>query len=500
MHARLLMALCAAAACTASLAWGAPHNALQSRISAVKTHYPEVRRGHVGFEVIDLTTGAVLAQQDAEQFFVPASNTKLYTTALALVRLGPGYKFQTELRTSGAWHPGQTSLPDLQIIGGGDPNLSGRILPYKVDAKPGDPLVIFRELAKKLADSGIQSVEGDVTGVATRYPGDLYPPGWTIEDAIYGYGAPVSSLTFNDNAVSVTLTAAEPGEPAQLSTVGAAGSLIFLNEVLSDSSAQSHVHVERRVGSNEVVLSGSVGKAGQPWQEDLAVIDPAGSAAIALIDALRQQGITVRGEARSQYSSIDDVGEKAHAPVGTLLATHQSIPLSDEIAVVNKESQNLHAEMLLREAGFVAQGSGTLQAGVDERTKFLQELGITPESTGFALYDGSGLARQDLTTVESTVTLLRAMWNRPERAVWLASLPVGGVDGTLEHRFKGITGAERVHAKTGSLSHVSSLSGYIQKKQGGWLAFSMMVNSTVGHEAEVRDYIDHVCAVLLGIK
>ncbi len=140
---------------------------------------------------------------------------------------------------------------------------------------------------------------------------------------------------------------------------------------------------------------------------------------------------------------------------------------------------------------------GTLEAGLKEREAFLQEIGITHDISGFAFADGSGLARQDLTTPDSTVALLQAMWQRPERDIWLQCLPIGGVDGSLEHRFRNIAGAQRVHAKTGSIAHVNALSGYIETQQHRWLAFSIMVNATAGHESAVRDFIDHLCAVFL---
>jgi len=492
---RLLLSFVAAFA-AASLVLAAPRNKFKQRIATLLVQFPAVERGHFGFKFVDLAHGTILAEHDASEFFTPASNTKLYTTSLALVRLGPNYRFQTELRTSAAWTPGQANLPDLQIVGGGDPNLSGRVLPYNVNAKPGDALAPLRELAKKLCDAGIKTIDGDVTGIATRYPGELYPDGWAINDAIYEYGAPVSALTFNDNALSVTVSPTETGELAAIGTLPANGPLLFLNEVLTDDGNQSHVRASRAPGSNEVVLWGTIGKSAPPWQQDLAVIDPARWAASALIDVLREEGISVRGGARSRYQTLNEAEHEITSP-GTLLAVHQSVPLSQAITVTNKVSQNLHAEMLLREVGFVTQGSGTLRAGLAARASFLQELGITQDGTGVALQDGSGLARQDLTTPDSTVALLQAMWARPEHDIWLASLPIGGVDGTLEHRFKDIPGADHVHAKTGSLSHVNALSGYIETRKHGWLAFSIMVNSTVGHDAEVRDFIDHLCALFL---
>jgi D-alanyl-D-alanine carboxypeptidase/D-alanyl-D-alanine-endopeptidase (penicillin-binding protein 4) len=245
-----------------------------------------------------------------------------------------------------------------------------------------------------------------------------------------------------------------------------------------------------------------MGGRAAPWKDDLGVEDPALFAAEGLIHALEERGIVVRGSPRGVYRDLTDVGDETHeiAPSrrGTLLAVHESPPLWEDVQVTNKTSQNLHAEMLLREVGFVTRGIGTLRAGVDERAAFLQEAGITPDETGFGVDDGSGLARQDLATPESTVLLLQYMWQRPERDVWLQALPIGGVDGSLQHRFQNIEGAERVHAKTGSISHVATLSGYIETKDHRWLAFSAMVNAANGHGADTRDFLDRFCALFLG--
>ena len=270
------------------------------------------------------------------------------------------------------------------------------------------------------------------------------------------------------------------------------------NSVLTVAGKEAHIRFDREPLNNEVSITGTLGQSADPYQQGLAVIDPAGWAASELIQLLREQGIAVQGEARSQYARNPEM-TAPDPPAGTLLVTRQSPPLAEDLTLTNKISDNLHAEMLLREAAYKTRGTGTLKAGLDERAQFLQELGITSDGTGFALADGSGLARQDLTTPDSTVTLLQAMWNRPEHDIWLASLPIGGVDGTLEHRFKGIPGADHVHAKTGSLSHVAALSGYIQTRTRGWLAFSIMVNSTSGHETDVRTFIDRLCALFLNI-
>ena len=431
----------------------------------------------------------MLAELNSSKFFTPASNTKLYTTALALVRLSPNYKFQTELRTSGPWSAGKPVLSDLQLVGGGDPNLSGRALPYTLHSVDTDPFAAWKELASKLWAQGVREIDGDVTGVASRYQGDVYPDGWTIDDAIYGYGAPVTALAPNDNAISLAVDPTSDGELADVTLEPATDHLVILNEVITDTSSTTRIHVTRRPDSNEVKLSGTIGMTAGTWKEDVAVEDPALFAAEALIDALEEQNITVRGAARSEY------GERSAS--GNVLAVHESEPLWEDLQVIHKVSQNLHAEMLLREVGHFSEGTGTQEAGRAERDKFLTEIGITREGTGVALYDGSGLARPGLPTPASTVTLLRYMWQRPEHDVWLQTLPVGGIDGSLEHRFAKIQGAERVHAKTGSISHVNTLSGYIETKRHRWLAFSVMVNATAAPESEIRAFIDHLCALFL---
>jgi D-alanyl-D-alanine carboxypeptidase/D-alanyl-D-alanine-endopeptidase (penicillin-binding protein 4) len=475
------------------------------RIDTLLQRSPSVQRGDLGYQFVDVLTGEVLAQYNSHRFFTPASNAKLYTTALALNRLGPGYTFQTDLRTTGPWAPGQTTLQDLQLVGGGDPNLSGRTIPYRVDAPVGDPLAVLRDLAGQLFAKGVREINGDVTGVSTRYPDERYPDGWTLDDAIYGYGAPVSALAVNDNIVSLKVTPGEDGQLARVELQPETGNFIILNEVTTEDSRKCEIQVTRPPGSNELVLRGTIGRFSPAWEQDVAVEDPALFAAESLIQVLRDTGITVRGVARSEYRSTTELSPdtacaappfRSSEPEAAI-ASHRSAPLAQIIQVVNKVSQNLHAEMLLREVARMTQGDGSLACGMKEREKFLSEIGITKDGSGFFFSDGSGLARQDLTTPDSTVSLLRSLWASPNRIVWLDSLPIGGVDGSLEHRFLHIRHASRIHAKTGSLSHVNALSGYIETSRHRWIAFSIMVNATPNHSQEVQTFLDKLSAIFL---
>ncbi len=469
-----------------------------ARISALIRASPELQQAHIGYLFADADSGKVLAELNSSQLFTPASNRKLYVTALALIRLGPGYKFKTDLRTSQPWRPGQTVLHDLELVGGGDPNLSGRVLPYSANARDRDPLAVINELADKLASYGIRKIDGDVTGIADRYPGDRFPLDWTLEDSMYGYGAPVSALTLDDNTISLTVSPTEPGELASLELSPEVDYFTILNQVMTDRSSATEIHARRLPGSNELILWGTIGKQAKPWKQDFAVDDPALFAAEALISALEDRGITVRGTARSHYIDPNGAAPSPTIPAErTVLASHESQPLWEDIQLINKVSENLHAEMLLREVGFIQNGLGTLNSGLDAETAFLKQAGLYGNPPPVSFFDGCGLARQDLTTPASLVALLRYMWQSPYRDLWVQTLPVGGVDGTLQNRFQGIPGAQRVHAKTGTVEHVRALSGYMETPRHHWIAFSILVNAASAEGSEITKFIDQVCALFL---
>ena len=448
---------------------------------------------------MDADTGEVLAEQSSEQFFIPASNTKLYTTAVALERLGSDYRFTTTVEAESTWSKGQPVVGSIRLAGGGDPNLSGRVLPFSEDAEPGDPLVAIDQLADQIVNQGVRRVEGDVIGDDTRYPYAPYPSGWTFDDGLWYYGTPVSALAVNDSSVHLRILPADAGTLAEASLAPDIDYFIVQDQVVTVPGSDNHISVARLPGSNELVLTGTIGESTPAVEDDLGVLDPALFAARALKAALQDRGIAVTGEAIAEHSSITEAHTIA-APTALApspeLASIKSEPLWQAIQVINKTSQNLHAEMLLREVGLVSRRTGTLAAGLNERDAFLEQAGIA--GAGSELADGSGLARQNLTSPAATVTLLKYMWASPERDNWLASLSTGAVDGSLRHRFGTVAGADRVHAKTGSLAHVSTLSGYLQRKNGRWVVFSMMANAEADADATaVRSYFDRVCEIFL---
>ena len=233
----------------------------------------------------------------------------------------------------------------------------------------------------------------------------------------------------------------------------------------------------------------------------IGVEDPAQFAAQALRTALERRGVAVNGSAISEHLYPDNIADLAQAPepppaTGIELARRVSAPLIEDLRITAKVSQNLHAELALRAVGRARRNVGSFEAGMAEMKTFLAEAGIDP--AGYNLIDGSGLSRLDLVTPSTVIKLLRYMYASPARDKWISILPVAAQDGTLSSRMGNSAAAGRVYAKTGSLSHVSALSGYLQRPDGTWVAFSILVNNYGGRSAtEIRGVMDRICNLIL---
>jgi len=472
----------------------AAHGAsLAKEIERLLTASPAAKTAFWGIDVADLATGKALYRLNADHFFVPASNTKLFTTALALSRLGPAFTFQTRVLADAA-PDGEGRIAGLRLVGGGDPNLSGRALPYRMNAPKGDPLTAIEDLAAQVAAAGVKRVAGDIVGDDTWYAWQPYAAGWGLEDPESDDGPPISALTVNDNIFTLNVNPGQrAGDSAVLSLVPAIEFFRIDNRVVTTAAGgERRIRYSRLPGSYDLHLWGEMPVRAKEIDLLMAVEDPARYAAMALRAALEERGIAVEGEAVSRHAWP---GETVVAPDGIELARRISAPLIEDLRVTDKVSQNLHAELALRAVAKARQGVGSFEAGREEMKTFLAELGIAPESYNFN--DGSGLARLNLVTPAAVLKLLRFMYGGPQREDWLSMLPVGGKDGTLSNRFGDSPGAGRVFAKTGSLSHVSALSGYIHRKDGRWAVFSILVNNYNAPAAEVRGVMDRICNLVV---
>jgi D-alanyl-D-alanine carboxypeptidase/D-alanyl-D-alanine-endopeptidase (penicillin-binding protein 4) len=346
-------------------------------------------------------------------------------------------------------------------------------------------------LADEIVAAGVTRIDGEIVGDDTAYPKDLYPTGWTVDDSIFDYGAPVSALTVHDNLITIRLTA--PMAAGALTQVTVDPPLeYFTIDNRVTAGRETRVTMDRLPGSRQLLISGTVA-AGATYSDGIAIDEPARYAAAALADALERRGVAIRGGIGVRSRGTDEAPDPVIAPV--ILAKHVSGPLSGILLVIDKISHNLYAELVLREVGRQMGGAATRQAGISEVYKLLWEAGVRTECCYFQ--DGSGLSRQTLISPLATATLLQYMFRSKYRDTWWTLLPIGAVDGTLGRRFDKNPEAKRIRAKTGSIAHVATISGYAESTTWGPLAFSVLINNYNAENSEATLLLDKIALALL---
>jgi D-alanyl-D-alanine carboxypeptidase/D-alanyl-D-alanine-endopeptidase (penicillin-binding protein 4) len=441
---------------------------------------PELAHAFWGIEVRSLGSGKTLYERNADKAFRPASTLKLVTTAAALDAFGPDARFRTTVETAGRLDGLGRILGDVFLVGGGDPSLSGRF-------DDGPPTPAFETMVDALVAAGVRRIEGRLVGDEGAFSGERRGADWAWEDLTWGYGAEVSALAFNDNVVHLTLVPGErPGDPAVLDVVPRTALVPVVSTVTTTAAGtEEDLALDKPAGSNRVLLSGALPRGGS-WEGDVAVEDPALFAATVFGEVLESRGIAVMG---AVVTSSDPRPADAR-----VLATHDGVPLARLIEEVNTESQNLHAEMLLRLLGRHASGEGSADKGHEAVAQFLERL--EAPHAGWELRDGSGLSRTNILTPRGLAALLVAMDRHPHAAVFRASLAVAGVSGTLEERMRDTPAAGRVLAKTGTLRRVNALAGYVTTVRGERLAFAVLVNNQVELSGAAKDAIDAIAITL----
>ncbi len=481
---------------------------------------PEAARAFWGIQIISLANGQTVFEQNPDKLFTPASNTKLFTTITALALLGPDYRETTTVETAGTLDKSGKLHGDLLLVGRGDPNLSGRVLPYNRKTERTTPsLKLLEDLADQVAAKGVKQIDGDVIGDDSYFAYERFGDGWSQDDLLWDYGAPVSALTINDNVVFMKLTpGAAVGDKAKIEFEPDVAYYDVDNRLTTAAAGtKRNISMDRQVGSRTVTLWGTIPLDDQGDNEALAINDPADFAAKAFRAMLEKRGITIKGKDHSAHTLLAslpslppdtavqsaqlstapkpgggaepiDTPKSAAAPPRMVLASHQSQTLADDVRVTDKVSQNLHAELAFRQLGAAKGAQPTVEASEAVIKGFLTEIGIAPEEYTFS--DGSGLSRQNLVSPRAIVKLLQyADFPSGWRSAFQSALPVAGEDGSLANRMKGTPAQDHVWAKTGSLAHVSALSGYIQTLSGERMAFSILVNSHRGGATKIMDQI-----------
>ena len=421
--------------------------------------------GAISIHVTEMASGHSIFEMQADERRIIASNTKLFTTAAALDRLGPGYFFETDVLMRGEQN-GSALEGDLAIVGGGDPNISGRH--YE-----GDSLAVFRSWARAILARGIQSIEGDIFLVHGYFEPPSVHPDWPKEQLGRWYEAPVEALSFNDNCILVRVwPGSAPGAPARVEMTPDLGIFEIRNTAQTTTSAKRHkVVIDRTNGSNVLTVSGSVYQHASPVESWVTVADPLVYFAAALRRGFEEERLDLNG--RVLFSRLMPV---AHWEWVTGYRTD----LMTTAEVINKRSQNFFAESLLKLLGAELCGEGSWEAGREVVAEFLERLDIPAET--YAMADGSGMSRQNLFTARQITTLLRYMYFHPRGRDFLLTLPYSGEPGLKwERRLADSPYRGNVFAKTGSLLGVSTLSGYVKARSGKIYAFSILCNRTRGN-------------------
>jgi len=471
---------------------------LQSRIEQI-AHQPALEPGFFAVKIVSLDTGIVIYEQDAHKFVRPASNMKLYTVATAFDRLTPDYHFITSVYAKEKPEDGKVK-GDLVIYGRGDPSIAARF-------NGGDYFKGINDLADRIVAAGVKRIKGDLVGDESYFNGAPLGSGWEWDDLTWSYGAQVSALTINDNAIDLTVKPGDKvGAPVVVTTGPPSSTFMTINNRAGTSArgSKNELNIYRGLGANTLEITGSVPLGDAGFIGGVAIPDPALAFATMLRDALIKRGVKIDGrvrtvDARSGSSIMSDVPPNFTPPMPPRpveIASLQSPPFSLVAAHTLKPSQNQYTELILRALGRVQLRAGLSneEAGLEVVKSFLHQAGVG--DSDLVLSDGSGLSRNDMINANATVQLLTFMSKHRYFAQFRDALPIAGVDGTLRTRMKGTPAEGNVRAKTGSLSSVASLSGYVTTAAGEHVVFSMMLNNYPDAGALRRESIDAIGILL----
>ena len=422
--------------------------------------------------------------RNSERLVVPASNMKLLTIGAAADVLGWDYRYETRLEAAGTIANG-TLTGDLIVVGSGDPSIG---------SPDGGHAPLFLEWADALHRAGIQRIDGRLIGDDDAFEDEGLGMGWAWDNLAAGYSAPVGALNFNENAAVARVSAAASAGGSARVEFGPAGHGLELRSEVVTGQAGSPIDLLflRKPGTSALTLRGVVPAAGVAVVRTASVENPTLFFVEALRLALASRGIAVAGGAWD----IDALATRPATASRRTVAVHTSSPLSVLTGHVMKVSQNMYAEAYLKTLGRKATGRGTTQAGLTAVRECLTGWGVP--MNGLVLVDGSGLSRYNYLTVSAITSMLAHVWRDERlRGPFVADLPVGGEDGTLDTRMRGTPLARNVQAKTGSLSNVRALSGYLARADGEKLVFSIIVNHYTAPGAEIDAIVEKALERLL---
>lgn len=498
----------------ASRAVAAPKTVEELRAGVTEVlRQPSLASALVGVKVVSLDTNRTLFEENASKVLNPASNMKIYTVAAALDALTPDFRFRTSAYARAKPDASGAIRGDLIIYGRGDPTFATRF-------NDGDYYKAIDDFAREIFNAGVRRVDGDLIGDESYFSGAPFGRSWEWDDLQWYYGAEISALTINDNSLDLFLKpGVREGSPCLVSfgpeLMNPPAFTVVNRTTTAARGARRELHVYRAFGSNVLEISGALAADDPGYSASVAAPHPAFLFVQMLRRALERQGVKINGRTRTIDADARRLGDATPA-VSTLveIAARQSPPLSEIAAKTLKPSQNLYTELILRALGensraatnapnqlttnaapASSRASATsAELGLDAVRRFLTVAGA--DDSALQLADGSGLSKSDYITTDATVHLLAFMSRHRYAQTFRDALPVAGVDGTLRNRMKGTPAAGNVHAKTGTLAGVTSLSGYVTSAAGERLAFSVIVNNYTGGDNTAHTVNDAIAVLL----
>jgi len=446
-----------------------------------------VRRGTIGLKVVSLDSGAVWFDHNSEKYFMPASNNKSFAVATALEKLPSDFRIVTDILSDKPLTKKGKIKGNLTVLGRGDITISSLY-------NDGDPYRVMDRLVEKIKSAGVKKIEGDIVGDDSYFKGDAIPGSWEWDDLSSYYGAEVSALPFNDNAVEVTVGAATTGKPCSVSLSPSIPEIYLVNRcTTSVKGGKKALEFQRNVESGVITVTGEIPEADTPLTRQVAITRPALAFVSVLKHRLEAAGIKVKGRAR-----VEPVSNSGRTLPSVKVAAFESESLATIALRTMKPSQNMYTETILRtlgeQLGIKDGRKSSAELGLEVIKAFMAELGAAPD--GWVQWDGSGLSRHNLVTPSILIQLYTymALKSRSSKE-WISSLPIGGVDGTIQNRFKGTPAMGNVRAKTGTIDQVSALSGYVTTASGERLVFSMIVNGIPDPRIRISTIDDVVVAL-----
>lgn len=438
---------------------------------------PSMSHGWTGVLVKSLSNHRVIYALNEDRLFIPASNMKLLVSSTCTDVLPADFKYTTPVLRDGSLDGG-TLNGNLYLKGKGDSTLEAKDLV---------------ELAKAVKAAGITKVSGDIVGDGSCFDSQRLGSSWSWDDLAAYYSAEIDGLTVDRGTVHVSVTAGEIGQPPVVTMNPDAGYMLIRNTAttVADGTPESIV-IDRPMATNVVTVSGNmhrsvagaVARGPKVQNEDVTMEEPAVYTAYLFRKLLRDEGVTVTGAARGGLT-----------PDGaTQIASHDSLPLAGILKLLNKPSDNLMAESLLKTLGMVKKSKGSTRDGAAVEKEYLKKIGVGADSV--LIEDGSGLSRLDLVTPTALSSILEYMWSHPNRDAFIDSLPIAGVDGSIRSRMKSTAAENNVKAKTGYVGKARNLAGYVSTKDGEPLVFVLLMNHYNGETASINAVQDRICEIL----